>query len=85
MGQVNSCSFAVRQTWLVKVKTDSHVESWLTDYFSGLEVRDQGDGTAVITGELPDTAAVYGFILKLRDSGIDLIKLKVTKTVTNQA
>ena len=79
MGREKNKTFAGRHRWLVQVKTDSHIESWLEDYFSGLEVRDQGDGTAVIRGELPDIAAVYGFILRLRDSGLDLARLKIEK------
>ncbi len=65
--------------WQVRVRSAAHLDCWITDCFNGLNLKHQDDGTTVVTGELIDLPAVYGLVLQLRDSGVDLLSLQVKR------
>ncbi len=43
------------------------------DWFEGLEIAPQPDGTTLLTGRLPDQAALHGILQKIRDVGLVLL------------
>jgi hypothetical protein len=47
--------------------------SWLYDF----NVTHLPDGTTALTGRLPDAAAVYGLLSKLRDMGLILLSVGI--------
>lgn len=59
----------------VRVKGHLHQRwsAWLYD----LEMTHLADGTTVLAGELPDDAAVYGLLARLRDLGATLVSFRV--------
>ena len=65
--------------WRIRVSTVAHLDYWLKDYFGGLDITHQEDGTTLISGKLPDLPDVYGLILQLRDSGVELVSLQVER------
>ena len=67
-------------TWSIQVCSETQLDDWIEDCFAGLNIVHKEDGSSRITGELPDLAAVYGFILQLRDKGICLLSLQVERT-----
>jgi len=67
-------------TWVVKIKAEAHLDYWINDYFDGMNLTHQLDGTTVMKGVLPDLAAVYGLMLRLRDSGVILIEARIERT-----
>ena len=46
-------------------------ESW-SEWFDGFEISHPAQGETVLTGTVPDQAALYGLIAKLRDLGLPL-------------
>jgi hypothetical protein len=52
----------------VKGVLDAHWSAW----FEGLELRTEG-ATTVISGPIPDQAALHGALAKVRDLGIPLL------------
>jgi len=66
-------------TWSVRVRAEAHLDAWINDYFDGLTVRHELDGTTSLTGRLPDLPAVYGIVLKLRDTGVELLTLNIER------
>ncbi len=68
-----------KYNWQVLVHSEAHLDNWIMDYFGGLTVHHNDDGTSLLEGELPDMSAVYGLILQLRDAGILLISLQVKR------
>ncbi len=66
-------------TWEVKVQTEAHLDYKIKDYFEGLNIYHESDGTSIISGDLTDLPAVYGFILQLRDAGIVLVSMRIER------
>ena len=56
--------------WSVEIHFFDVLDDWMGDYLDGrLGLERRGDGSTLI-GDLPDSSAVYGLILRLRDSGV---------------
>jgi hypothetical protein len=49
--------------------------SW-SEWFEGLQVQANAEGHTLLTGPLPDQAALHGLLARIRDSGIDLLGLR---------
>lgn len=47
--------------------------AWLYDF----EVTHLADGTTMLIGDLPDDAAVYGLLSRLRDTGLTLVSFDI--------
>jgi len=50
--------------------------NWM-DWFEGLEIKVQTDGTTLLTGRLPDQSALHGILQKIRDVGLVLLLVEV--------
>ena len=57
---------------VVKGKLDSRWSRWFAD----LQIIPQPDGNTLLTGLIPDQAALYGVISRMRDLGIVLISVQ---------
>ncbi len=71
--------------WKLRVRSATHLEDWIQDYFDGLTITYQKDGSCILSGQLPDMPAVYGLILHLRDTGISLVSLQVERIIEQAA
>lgn len=71
-------------SWRVQVRTQDHLDDWVGEYLGDVSLQRLVDGTTRIEGKLPDTPAVYGFILRLRDGGIPLLSLQVERISTQE-
>ena len=57
----------------VEIRVEDHLDSTWAEWFEGFDVTHIEQGTTVLKGEVPDQAALYGVIAKLRDLGVKLI------------
>jgi hypothetical protein len=51
-------------------------DSW-ADWFGGLTLTLDGDGTTSLTGQVRDQAELHGLLAKVRDLGVTLISVAV--------
>ena len=49
-----------------------HLDDRWSDWFGGLSLRRNDDGTTVLIGPVVDQAALYGVLIRLRDLGLSL-------------
>ncbi len=49
--------------------------SW-SDWFEGLQPRATARGQTILSGTLPDQAALFGVLERIRDLGIELVELR---------
>ncbi len=58
-----------------KIQIKGHLSDQWSDWFGELTIENQPDGNALFSGLLPDQAALYGVLDRMRDLGIHLIYL----------
>jgi hypothetical protein len=68
-----------------------HLDASWQDWFAGLQIRNEPPGTTILSGPLPDQAALYGVLLKLNRLGVTLLshqsgeELQASDTAPDQA
>lgn len=70
-------------TWYIHILVQGRLDGWMKELFANSVVLNTEEGSTHINTELPDISAVYGLILQLRDFGINLISLNVSKKYKN--
>jgi hypothetical protein len=57
------------------IRLRGHLEARWAAWFDGLSVSPGSDGTTVISGSVPDQAALHGLLNKVRDLGLPLVSV----------
>lgn len=65
------------------IRLAGHLDAHWTTWFDGLTVSREADGTTVISGPVPDQAALHGLLQRVRDLGLPL--LSVTRMATEES
>ncbi|MCU1380307.1 MAG: hypothetical protein JWN29_3290 [Acidimicrobiales bacterium] len=58
-----------------EIRVDGHLASRWVDWFDGLDLTSEDDGTTVLRGPVVDQSGLHGLLQKLRDLGIPLLSL----------
>jgi hypothetical protein len=58
-----------------QIRVKGHLSEQWQNWFGGLVIKNQPDGYAVLSGPLPDQAALYGVLSRMRDLGLALVSL----------
>jgi hypothetical protein len=56
-----------------EIRLKGHLEPRWADWFDGLTLTQESDGTTVLSGSVMDQAALHGLLGKVRDLGLPLI------------
>ena len=56
-----------------EIRLKGHLEARWADWFDGLTLTQESDGTTVLRGSVVDQAALHGLLGKVRDLGLPLI------------
>ena len=55
------------------IRLKGHLNARWADWFDGLTLTQESDGTTLLSGSLIDQAALHGLLGKVRDLGLPLI------------
>ena len=58
-----------------EIRVHGHLSTEWRVAFDGMEITCLADGDTTLTGFLPDQAALYGLLLRLRDLGLTLVSV----------
>ena len=56
-----------------EIRLKGHLEARWADWFDGMSLTQESDGTTVLRGSVVDQAALHGLLGKVRDLGVPLI------------
>jgi hypothetical protein len=56
-----------------EIRLKGHLDSRWADWFDGLSLTNESDGSTVLTGPVVDQAALHGLLHKVRDLGLPLL------------
>ncbi len=62
------------------IRVQGHLDPGWRDRFEGLRVEQQETGATLLSGTLPDQAALYGVLLQLIRLGLTLLSLETSET-----
>lgn len=60
---------------IFQIRVKGHLDSQWSDWFEGLTVTLDEDGTTLLIGPVVDDAALHGLLKKVRDSGLGLLSV----------
>lgn len=60
---------------LYEIKLKGHLDENWEDWLGGLEISNDEHGYSLLTGIIPDQAALHGILLQIRDLGLTLISI----------
>jgi hypothetical protein len=63
-----------------EIRTQGHIGERWSDWFEGMTLADEPDGTTLIRCPARDQAALHGLLAKIRDLGLPLISVTPTST-----
>ena len=58
-----------------EIRLKGHLDSQWTDWFEGLTITMEADGTTLLTGPVVDQASLHGLLKKIRDLGMPLVSI----------
>ena len=62
-----------------EIRLKGHLNARWADWFDGLSLTEEGDGTTLLSGSVVDQAALHGLLAKVRDLGLPLIAVRRRK------
>ena len=67
-----------------QIRVKGHLSEQWTAWFADLELDNRPGGEAILAGPLPDQAALYGVLNRMRDLGLALISLNCFEISTKK-
>ena len=59
-----------------EIKINGYLDEHWSDWLGGLEICQDKHGNSLLTGIVPDQAALHGILNQIRDLGLTLISIK---------
>ena len=66
------------------IRTQGRIDERWSEWFEGVTLAHEADGTTVIRGRVADQAALHGLIQKVRDIGLPLVSVTTGPTTTSR-
>jgi hypothetical protein len=58
-----------------EIRVEGHLDEVWSEWFDGLRLIQQGDGTSTLVGPVADQAALHGLLERVRDLGLTLLSV----------
>jgi len=58
-----------------EIKIRGHLDGHWSDWLGGLEITRDEQGNSLLTGFIPDQAALHGILVQIRDLGLTLVSI----------
>jgi hypothetical protein len=65
---------------IYQIRIEGHLGPEWSDWFDGLSIAQEQDGTTLLTGPVADQSALHGFLKKVRDLGMPLVSVNRMET-----
>jgi hypothetical protein len=59
-----------------RIRIDGHLDRAWSEWFDGLTIAHEADGTTTLIGPVVDQAMLYGLLARARDLGLTLVALE---------
>jgi len=69
---------------IYQIKVKGHVDDQWSDWFNGLTITHQDDGTTILSGPLPDQTALHSVLDKIRDMNLPLVLVQLIEQERKQ-
>ncbi|RIK36981.1 MAG: hypothetical protein DCC55_25665 [Chloroflexi bacterium] len=66
----------LRQLRVYTIRIQGHLSPRWSEWFEDMEIIHSCNGETSLIGTLPDQAALFGLLLKIRDLGLELIAVE---------
>ncbi len=60
---------------IYRIHIRAHLYEGWSEWFDGLVIEHEPDGSTVLVGPVPDQAALHGLLAKVRDLGLTLLSV----------
>ena len=67
-----------------EIRLKGHLEARWVEWFDGLIISLEEDGNTLLSGSVPDQAALHGLLKKVRDLGIPLVSVNSIEPDTRE-
>lgn len=71
-------------TQFYEIRIKGHLDAQWQDWFDGMSITLEADGTTLLSGPVPDQPALYGLLRKVRDLGLPLVSVNLRANATEQ-
>jgi hypothetical protein len=75
MDQARETQRRPHQAGEYEIRLRGHLSDRWSDWFDGLTLTREGDGTTLLQGPVVDQAALHGLLQRVRDTGLPLVSV----------
>ncbi len=65
-------------TTVYRIRVKGHLRPEWSPWFDGMAIVHEANGDTVLSGPVPDLAALHGLLMRVRDLGLTLVELSST-------
>ncbi len=62
-----------------RIRINGHLDAFWQDWFGGLTMTQEEEGTTLFSGSLQDQAALHGILTKMHSLGLTLLSLETNE------